>query len=151
MIESHVSELVLPSPEQLKTLCDRWKIRELSLFGSKARHEAAPDSDVDLLVEYDAMADWSCWTPHGCVWNSPSCLVDRSIWCASVTSPIPTGSPRFGGIAGSSMFLTSATLPQSSICWALPEKSPLSFTDESARTSTVIERFCAHSSGLWNR
>ena len=54
-----MSALIVPSPEQLKALCSRWKIRELSLFGSQARREAAPDSDVDLLVEYEPAADWS--------------------------------------------------------------------------------------------
>ena len=54
-----MSALIVPSPEQLKALCSRWKIRELSLFGSQARSEAAPDSDVDLLVEYEPAADWS--------------------------------------------------------------------------------------------
>jgi len=54
-----MSALVLPSSERLEALCHRWKIRELSLFGSQARREAAPDSDVDLLVEYEPTADWS--------------------------------------------------------------------------------------------
>jgi hypothetical protein len=54
-----MSALVVPSPEWLEALCRRWKIRELSLFGSQARREAVPDSDVDLLVEYESTADWS--------------------------------------------------------------------------------------------
>jgi uncharacterized protein len=54
-----MSALVIPSPERLAALCRRWKIRELSLFGSQARRKAAPDSDVDLLVEYEPSADWS--------------------------------------------------------------------------------------------
>src|SRR5258708_12656435 len=48
-----------PPSEQLQALCRRWKIRELSLFGSQARDDAGPDSDVDLLVEYEPPADWS--------------------------------------------------------------------------------------------
>ncbi len=40
-------------------LCRRWKIRELSQFGSSARGEARPDSDIDLLVEYQPDAEWS--------------------------------------------------------------------------------------------
>ena len=54
-----MSALVLPSTQQLAALCSRWRIRELSLFGSQARDEATPDSDVDLLVEYEPTADWS--------------------------------------------------------------------------------------------
>jgi predicted nucleotidyltransferase len=48
-----------PPPEQLKAPCRRWKIRELSLFGSQSRDDAGSDSDVDLLVEYEPAADWS--------------------------------------------------------------------------------------------
>ena len=33
-------------------LCQRYQVRELSLFGSVARGEARPDSDIDLLVEF---------------------------------------------------------------------------------------------------
>jgi hypothetical protein len=40
-------------------LCRRWKISKLTLFGSQARGDAQPDSDVDLLVEYEPDADWS--------------------------------------------------------------------------------------------
>ena len=32
----------------------RYGVKSLALFGSVARDEAAPDSDVDLLVEFDA-------------------------------------------------------------------------------------------------
>lgn len=54
-----MSTLTAPPPDRLEALCRRWKIRELSLFGSQARDEARPDSDVDLLVDYDPAADWS--------------------------------------------------------------------------------------------
>ena len=33
-------------------LCRRYRVRELSLFGSAARGEMRPDSDIDLLVEF---------------------------------------------------------------------------------------------------
>ncbi|SRR5258708_3404443 len=54
-----MSALETPPPDRLEALCRRWKIRELSLFGSGARGEARPDSDIDLLVEYEPGADWS--------------------------------------------------------------------------------------------
>ena len=34
-------------------IIDRFAVRSLSLFGSVARDEARPDSDVDLLVEFE--------------------------------------------------------------------------------------------------
>jgi predicted nucleotidyltransferase len=33
-------------------ICRRHQVRELSLFGSAARGEMRPDSDVDLLVDF---------------------------------------------------------------------------------------------------
>ncbi len=35
------------------TLEEQYGVRSLTLFGSVARGEARPDSDVDLLVEFD--------------------------------------------------------------------------------------------------
>jgi uncharacterized protein len=42
---------------QLADLCRRYAVRELSLFGSAARGEMRPDSDIDLLVEFLPNAD----------------------------------------------------------------------------------------------
>jgi uncharacterized protein len=36
----------------LADLCRKYQVRELSVFGSAARGEMRPDSDVDLLVEF---------------------------------------------------------------------------------------------------
>jgi hypothetical protein len=40
--------------ERLTEICQRHGIRRLSLFGSALRGTDRPDSDVDLLVEFDA-------------------------------------------------------------------------------------------------
>jgi len=37
---------------ELADPCRRYQVRELSLFGSAARGEMRPDSDIDLLVEF---------------------------------------------------------------------------------------------------
>lgn len=37
---------------QIAELCKKNKVRELSLFGSRARGDNRPDSDFDLLVEF---------------------------------------------------------------------------------------------------
>jgi len=37
---------------KLADLCRQYQVRELSVFGSAARGEMRPDSDVDLLVEF---------------------------------------------------------------------------------------------------
>ena len=40
--------------EAIRAYCETQPIRRLSVFGSAARNELTPESDVDLLVEYDA-------------------------------------------------------------------------------------------------
>jgi uncharacterized protein len=37
---------------ELADLCRRYHVRELSVFGSTARGEMRPQSDIDLLVEF---------------------------------------------------------------------------------------------------
>ena len=44
--------------EPLAELCRRWKVRELSLFGSVLRDDFRADSDVDVLVEFQPDARW---------------------------------------------------------------------------------------------
>ncbi len=44
---------------RLQDLCSRWKIDRLELFGSAARDDLGPDSDVDLLVTFAPDATWS--------------------------------------------------------------------------------------------
>ena len=41
----------------LADLCRRYQVRELSVFGSAARGEMRPGSDIDLLVEFLPDAD----------------------------------------------------------------------------------------------
>jgi predicted nucleotidyltransferase len=36
----------------LEEFCRRWKITELSRFGSALREDFGPESDIDLLVRY---------------------------------------------------------------------------------------------------
>jgi len=40
------------TPAALAAFCRRHHIRRLALFGSQARGEQRPDSDIDLLVEF---------------------------------------------------------------------------------------------------
>lgn len=44
---------------QIEAFCLRWKIAELSLFGSVLRDDFRADSDVDVLVRFAPGADWS--------------------------------------------------------------------------------------------
>jgi predicted nucleotidyltransferase len=42
--------------DQVAELCQRYRVKELSVFGSAARGEMRPDSDIDLLVEFQENA-----------------------------------------------------------------------------------------------
>lgn len=55
MHELHVHE------QALRDLCRRWKIAELSVFGSALRGDFDPDSDVDLLVVFEPKAGWDAF------------------------------------------------------------------------------------------
>lgn len=43
---------LIPPLAKLKRLCRKYSIAQLALFGSAARGEMTPDSDIDLLVEF---------------------------------------------------------------------------------------------------
>ena len=40
-------------PSRLAEICRRYRVAKLELFGSRARGDARPDSDVDLLVTFE--------------------------------------------------------------------------------------------------
>ncbi|MBL7141086.1 MAG: nucleotidyltransferase family protein [Planctomycetes bacterium] len=43
----------------LAEFCRRWKVQELSAFGSVLRDDFGPESDVDLLVTFAPDAEWT--------------------------------------------------------------------------------------------
>lgn len=47
-----MKRLPISDPE-LRAFCERHHIRKLSLFGSTLEGTARPDSDIDLLVEFE--------------------------------------------------------------------------------------------------
>jgi uncharacterized protein len=54
-----VSVAVPLDRELIAEFCSRWKVEELSLFGSVLRDDFGPDSDVDVLVTFAPDARWS--------------------------------------------------------------------------------------------
>ena len=46
------TQIELPQ-ERIKEFCKRHHIRKLSLFGSALRDDFSPESDLDILVEFD--------------------------------------------------------------------------------------------------
>jgi hypothetical protein len=54
------SQVRVPLPqEEIDAFCRKWRIQELSLFGSVLREDFAPRSDVDVLVTFSPQARWS--------------------------------------------------------------------------------------------
>lgn len=58
-IADRLSELV--PADRIADFARRWKITEVSLFGSVLRDDFDADSDVDVLVSFDPAATWSLW------------------------------------------------------------------------------------------
>ncbi len=46
-------------PKRIAEFCQKWKIINLSLFGSIVRGELQPGSDIDILVTFSNDADWT--------------------------------------------------------------------------------------------
>ena len=46
---------------QIEAFCQKWRVREFSLFGSVLRDDFHPDSDVDVLVVFEEDVPWSLW------------------------------------------------------------------------------------------
>ena len=53
--EAVAPQIAIPK-QQLGDFCRRRRIRRLSLFGSVLRADFGPESDVDVLVEFEANA-----------------------------------------------------------------------------------------------
>ena len=47
--------------EKIKKFCTDWQVTELALFGSVLRDDFRPDSDIDLMVQFDANAHPNFW------------------------------------------------------------------------------------------
>ena len=47
--------------QAIRNFCRKWKIKELSVFGSILREDFRPESDIDFLVTYDRNATWDLY------------------------------------------------------------------------------------------
>ena len=47
--------------DRIEAFCRKWRIAELSLFGSVLREDFGPQSDVDFLVTFEPNDQWSLW------------------------------------------------------------------------------------------
>ena len=44
--------------DKIQEFCQRWRIKELAIFGSTLRNDFRPESDVDILVTFEDGAPW---------------------------------------------------------------------------------------------
>lgn len=51
--ENDLGEMTRRLRDNLPSLAARYHVRSLGVFGSYVRHEERPDSDLDVLVEFD--------------------------------------------------------------------------------------------------
>jgi hypothetical protein len=63
---------------EIDNFCHRWKIVELALFGSALRDDFGPDSDLDILVTFDADAEWGLFD-HAKMQQELQALLKRRI------------------------------------------------------------------------
>jgi uncharacterized protein len=60
-----VDQLLHETREEIQRIAAKHGARNIRIFGSVARREARPDSDIDLLV--DAGPETSSWFPAGLI------------------------------------------------------------------------------------
>ncbi|MGO8814316.1 MAG: nucleotidyltransferase family protein [Terriglobia bacterium] len=57
-----MAQIKIPIPvERVRAFCRKWRIADLSVFGSALRDDFRPDSDVDLLVTFAPDAQWGLY------------------------------------------------------------------------------------------
>ncbi len=64
--------------EKIADFCRKWKITELSLFGSVLRDDFRPGSDIDVLVTFARDAEWSL-LDHSAMEEELSAIFGRKV------------------------------------------------------------------------
>ena len=78
MPQPFIARLVDAHGTELTAFCNRWRIRELCVFGSAARGEPRPSSDVDFMADYDPSAEWDL-TDHVHMTRELAAIVGRDV------------------------------------------------------------------------
>jgi len=71
-----IDDLLKDKREEILRIAEQHKAYNVRVFGSVARGEAAPDSDVDFLVDF--RPDASLWD-HVRLWQDLTALLDRDV------------------------------------------------------------------------
>jgi uncharacterized protein len=49
---------IQPPQSELAAFCQKWKIKEMSFFGSVLREDFRSDSDIDIIVSFEDNSTW---------------------------------------------------------------------------------------------
>jgi predicted nucleotidyltransferase len=74
-VRARAAKLRIPK-QALAALCRKYGVKKLSVFGSAARGEMKPESDVDLMLEFDPASKTSLWD-YPAMQEDFSALFDR--------------------------------------------------------------------------
>lgn len=74
--------------EHRAELCSRFHVRQIGIFGSYARHQQTPLSDVDILVELDQPVGWEIVDLHRYLEDLLGIRVDLLTKGAAVRKPL---------------------------------------------------------------
>lgn len=78
---------------RLRAICSANGIRRLGLFGSALHGRLRPDSDIDLLVEFEPARTPGLLASHSSSWTWGPCSADLSI-CGLLTISVDTSATR---------------------------------------------------------
>lgn len=77
-VDDIVRHRLAVDPGRIAKMCRKWRIAELSLFGSVLRDDFNDDSDVDLLVVFEPNDPWDLWDLMHCE-NEFAALLGRKV------------------------------------------------------------------------
>lgn len=52
-----LGDVIIDKRQAIKTICSQYGVPRVRVFGSFAREDYSPDSDIDLLVDFDGQWD----------------------------------------------------------------------------------------------
>jgi hypothetical protein len=75
---------------EIRAFCERWKIRELCVFGSILQEDFRPDSDVDFLADFDPEAGWDLFD-HMDMEDQLAAIIGRKVDLVSRSAILHSG------------------------------------------------------------
>ena len=83
--------------EAIRQFCKKWRIKELSVFGSILRGDFRPDSDVDFLVDFEEVDEDEEWDVLDALHMQEelACIVGRNVDLLTRPALELGGNPRF--------------------------------------------------------